>query len=178
MWGPLAIPFAAAAVLLIVAGGPKLIDPIPLANALRSAGLTSGHAVARAIAAVEVVVGLAALAWPSRWTGVAVAVLYAGFTAFVLRALATGGMVESCGCFGKADTPPTRSHAAVTGLLALVGLATAVAPPGGSGPWAGSGAGELVAGATLTTLVAFLAWQVMAVLPTTTPASIRSIGRS
>lgn len=177
MWGPHPIPFAAAAVLLVVAGAPKLRDPGPLANALRSAGLPSGRGLARAIAGVEVVVGISALVWPSRWSGLAVAVLYAGFAGFIGRALATGGMIDSCSCFGKADTPPTRSHAAVTAGLAVAGVATAVAPPGGQA-WAGVSVVALLGAAAMTALVAFLAWQVMAVLPTTTPASIRSIGRS
>ena len=47
---------------------------------------------------------------------------YLAFTAFVITARLKGGVLASCGCFGKADTPPTWLHAAVTAGLALASL--------------------------------------------------------
>ncbi len=171
-WTVLTVPFLAAAGLLVVAGAPKVLDPGDLVRALRSTGLPAPPAGVRALAAVEVVVGLAALVWPSRPTALSVGLLYAGFTAFVVRALRRGGVLSSCGCFGRADTPPTATHAVVTGLASVVGLALAVAPP--APPWHGVGVGTAVWVVALAALVAFLAWQVMAVLPGVDPRAVRS----
>ncbi len=130
----------------------------------------------RAFALAEVLAGAAAILLPGRPAFAAVALLHAGFTAFVLLALSRGGVIASCGCFGRADTPPTRSHALVTGLLALAAGGLAIAPP--AEPWWTVGTAPAAAMALLAGLVAFLAWQVMAVLPTTTPAAIRSTGKA
>lgn len=171
--GPTAL---AAAGLLVVAGLPKILDPGDLVRALRSTGMTVHPHLVRAFALAEVVAGGAAILLASRPALAAVALLHAGFTTFVVVALARGGVVASCGCFGQADTPPTRSHAAVTGLLALAAAGAAAAPP--ESPWWAAGPTLTVATALLAGLVGFLAWQVIAVLPTTTPASIRSTGRA
>ncbi|MBM6401003.1 MauE/DoxX family redox-associated membrane protein [Phycicoccus sonneratiae] len=171
-WGVLGVPFLAAAALLVLAGAPKVVRPGDLRRALRSAGLPAPAAGVRAFAAVEVAVGLAALLVPGRSTAVLVALLYAGFTAFVVRALGRGGVLSSCGCFGKADTPPTRVHALLTGLAALVGAVLAVAPP--TDPWQGVGPGTAAGVAGLAALVGFLAWQVMAVLPSVDVRAVRS----
>lgn len=115
----LAGPFLAAAALLVLAGAQKVADPQPLVRALRSTGLRLSPLVVRAFAAAEVAVGLAGLLTGSRAAAVAVGLSYAAFTGFVLLALARGGVLASCGCFGKADTPPTRTHAALTAGFAL-----------------------------------------------------------
>ncbi len=123
----LAGPFLAAAALLVVAGAAKVLDPAPLVRALRSLGLPGGRVLVRAGAAAEVVVGGAALTTGSRAAALLVAASYALFTAVVVRGLARGGVLASCGCFGRADTPPTRTHAVVTAGLAVVALL--VEPP-------------------------------------------------
>ncbi|HEX8972392.1 MauE/DoxX family redox-associated membrane protein, partial [Oryzihumus sp.] len=150
-------------------------DPLPLVRALRSVGLPIGatigraSATTRALAAAEVVLGIAAIARPAALTAGLVAVAYLAFTGFVGLALARGGVIASCGCFGKPDTPPTRAHLLVTALLAGAAAATAVAPPTGL---LTAQPGQLVT-AGYAVLVAFLAWLVIAVLPTTTPAAVR-----
>jgi hypothetical protein len=179
MWQIVAAPFLAAAALLVVAGGPKIADPLPLVRALRSVGLPAGRGLVRAFALAEVAIGLAALVQPSRSTALLVAALYAGFTAFVGLALARGGVLESCGCFGKADTPPTRAHLVLTALLAVAAGALAVAPPVDP-VWTGAtltspSSGVLVGFAVL---LAVLAHAVMAVLPLATPAAARSATRT
>ncbi len=171
--GPTAL---AAAGLLVVAGLPKILAPGDLVRALRSAGVVVHPLLVRAFALAEVLAGGAAILLASRPSLVAVALLHAGFTAFVLVTLARGGVIASCGCFGRADTPPTRSHAAVTGLLAIAAAGAAVAPPGAA--WWAADPTSLVVTALLAGLIGFLAWQVMAVLPATTPAAIRSTGRA
>jgi hypothetical protein len=129
---------------------------------------------ARALALGEVVVGVWALVAPSRVTGALVALAYLAFTAFVALALRRGGVLASCGCFGRADTPPTRTHLAVTALLAASGLLVALAPT--ASVWAGvadhPGTGATTVG--LAALVGVLAYLAIAVLPSVTPAAVRS----
>jgi hypothetical protein len=175
MWQLVAAPFLAAAVLLVAAGVPKVVDPMPLVRALRSAGLPAGRAVVRALAVGEVLVGAAALVAPGRATAALVCFAYLAFTGFVGLALARGGVLASCGCFGKADTPPTRSHLAVTAVLAAAAAALAVAPT--SGPvWTADALTRPTTSVLLgfAALLAVLAHAVMAVLPIATPAAARS----
>ena len=173
MWALLAGPFLAAGVLLVMAGVPKLVDPMPLVRAVRQAGLPAGRTSIRLVALAETAVGLWAVIAPGRASAALTALAYLVFTVFVARALATGGVLGSCGCFGKPDTPPTRTHLAVTGAIVAVAGAVAVEPP--ASPWSSIG------GATLTTValagvIAFLAWMVLAVLPGLSPAAIRAAG--
>lgn len=121
-------PYLASALLLVVAGAAKVRDPLPLVRALRSARLPAPVAAVRALAVVEVALGLAAVLLGGRVTAVLVAASYAAFTAFVLLARARGGVLASCGCFGRADTPPTAAHVVTTGALALLAAGVAVAP--------------------------------------------------
>ena len=96
--------------------------------------------------------------------------MYAGFTAFVVLALRRGGVLSSCGCFGRADTPPDPGPRAGdrrgSGGRACSWPSTRPAPAPWSVPWPTSGAGAVVGLVALVALVGFLAWQVMAVLPT------------
>jgi hypothetical protein len=115
-------PLYAAAALLVVAGGQKVADPVPLVRALRSTGIRVPRLVVRAAAAGEVALGLGALLWGGRAAAVGVGLSYLAFTGFVLLALARGGVLASCGCFGKSDVPPTRAHAVVTAALAAAAL--------------------------------------------------------
>ena len=68
---------------------------------------------------------------PGRLSAALVAAAYLVFTAFVARVLTRGGVLGSCGCFGKPDTPATRTHLALTGVAALTALAVAIDPPAG-----------------------------------------------
>lgn len=175
-WSVLGPAALAAAGLLVLAGAPKILDPGDLVRALRSVGLRVPPLLVRLFALTEVVAGLTAIALPGPAPFAAVALLHAGFTVFVLVALTRGGVIASCGCFGRADTPPTRAHAAVTGLLALASGALAVTGPPDA--WWDAGVAPALATALLAGLVGFLAWQVMAALPATTPAAIRSTRRT
>lgn len=172
MSGILAAPFFAAALLLPVAAIPKLVDPMPLVKALRSVGIPVSGAIGRLFALSQIVIFLAVLAFPGRASALALCCIYAGFSAFVWTALHRGGVVASCGCFGKADTPPTRSHLAGTVLLAGVAGLGAIRPA-----WVAVTAepGALMAIGAGTALIAFLAWQLFSILPPTTPAAIHSI---
>lgn len=129
--GALAGPFLAASLLLVGAGMSKIVDPAPLVRAARSVGLPVPTPAVRVLAALEAGLGVAAVLTGSRVAAALVALSYLGFTGFVLLARRRGGVLASCGCFGKVDTPPTRTHIAVTGVLAVVAAAVAVRPVGG-----------------------------------------------
>lgn len=161
----LAGPYLASALLLVVAGVAKLRDPLPLVRALRSARLPAPVAGVRLAAAAEVVLGLTAVLRGGRVPAVLVAASYAVFTGFVLLARRRGGVLASCGCFGRADTPPTTVHVVVTGALALLAAGVALAPLGTLTEVlaAGPGAGLPLVLATLT--VAVLVHGVLGLLP-------------
>ncbi|MCU1673228.1 MAG: hypothetical protein JWN77_1341 [Frankiales bacterium] len=154
-----AAPYLAAALLLVVAGVAKALDPLSLVRALRAAGLGVRAPVlarwVRAFAALEALVGAVAVIAPGRVVALAVAASYAGFTAFVLRALRSGSPLASCGCFGSTDTPPTRTHAVVTGALSALSLVAA------GDPGLSYGVGLFV----VTGVLAYLTYLMLAVLP-------------
>jgi hypothetical protein len=171
----LAGPYLAAAGLLVAAGLPKVRDPLPLVRALRAAGLPGHRTAVRAFAVGEVVLGVWALVSPGRVVAALVGAAYVVFSGFVALVLARGGILGSCGCFGKPDTPATRTHLLLTVAAAGAALAVAVDPP--ARPWAQAD-GATLATAGFAVVIGFLAWVVMAVLPTTTPAAVRSASRS
>jgi methylamine utilization protein MauE len=175
MWALLAGPFLAAGVLLVAAGVPKLADPMPLVRAVRQAGLPTGRTSIRLVALAETAVGVYAVAAPGRASALLTALAYLVFTAFVARALARGSALGSCGCFGKPDTPPTRTHLVVTGAIVALAAAIAVDPP--AHPWASFDATGLTTLA-FAGVLAFLTWMVLAVLPGLSPRVIRAAATS
>lgn len=127
----LTAPLLVASALLVIAGGPKVLDPTNTVGALRSVGLRVPSAAIRLLGAVEAALGVATLLVGARVLAVLVALSYAGFSVFVVAALRSGGAVSSCGCIGRTDTPPTRSHVAVTVALTVTSaLAAAVGADG------------------------------------------------
>ena len=121
-------PYAAAAVLLAVAGAPKIRKPGTTVLALRSVRLPASPTLVRVFGAVEVGIALAALTVGGRVPAALVAASYLAFAVFVAYALARGGVLSSCGCFGKPDTPPTRLHIVLNLCAAAIALAVAVDP--------------------------------------------------
>jgi hypothetical protein len=51
--------------------------------------------------------------------------IYAGFGAFVIYALVRRLPIQSCGCFGKSDTPPTWTHVGFNLISAAGGIGIA-----------------------------------------------------
>lgn len=156
----LAAPYVAAALLLVVAGVAKAMEPLPLARALRVAGFpVRGRLLTplvRVGAALEALIGGVAVVAPSAVTAGLVAASYAVFTVFVVRALRSGSPLATCGCFGGSDTPPTVVHAVVTAALAAIAVGVATSPAG------------LVLSPALIVLVgvlAYLLYLALAVLP-------------
>jgi hypothetical protein len=161
----LAGPYLASAALLVAAGGAKLIDPDPLVRALRSVELPAPRLLVRAGALAELGLGVLAIVTGGALAAAGVAASYAVFTAFVLVALRRGGVLASCGCFGRADTPPTRTHVAVTGAFALVATAVAVRPLGSLDAVVGGEPAAALALLVTTAAVAVTAYLVLALLP-------------
>ncbi len=161
-------PFLAASLLLVLAGLSKVADPSPLVRATRSVGHALRAPVVRVLAAFEVAVGVGAVLTGSRAAAALVALSYLGFTAFVLLARHRGGVLASCGCFGKVDTPPTRTHVVTTAVLAVVSAAVAVRPIG-----ALQADVALLAATSAITVVLYL---VLALLPGLTEATRRPGG--
>lgn len=117
--------FFIVASLLVVSGGAKLADPKPTQGALRAAHLPSGRLAVQTLATAEIAGGISALLGIALGIG-AVAALYLSFGAFVAWALLRRLPLQSCGCLGKADTPPSLAHllvnlAAAAATLAMLG---------------------------------------------------------
>jgi hypothetical protein len=160
-------PYLAAALLLVAAGLGKVFEPLSLVRALRAAGLRVRAPLlarwVRLFAGLEAVLGVVAVVRPGPLVATAVALSYAGFTAFVVRALRSGSPLASCGCFGKTDTPPTSGHAVATGLLAVAAGLIAF------GPTPSLGVPLVVVSAVL----AYLTYVMLAVLPLTSRRALR-----
>jgi len=112
--------FAAAAVLLIIAGIAKVARPSTTADMLFSLGVPDlgflgGERLAVGLGIVETAVGIGALAIGGPAAAAIVGVFYLGFAGAVVRALSVGAV--SCGCFGRVDAPPSWLH--VVGNTAL-----------------------------------------------------------
>jgi hypothetical protein len=113
--------------VLAVGGAAKLLDPGASSPMLQALGLPAGAGAARALGAVEAIVGVSAFFLGGPVLAGVVALLYAGFAVAVLRLRAVAGSSVSCGCFGRSSAPPTLVHATVDGLAALVAAAAAIA---------------------------------------------------
>lgn len=122
-------PFVVALVLLAVAGGFKVWQPEPTTGALQAAGWPASDALARMLGLVELGLAAAAILIGGPVFALGAAVLYAGFAAFVVVALRRGLALQSCGCFGKVDTPPSWAHAVVNLGAAVVCATTAILAP-------------------------------------------------
>jgi len=116
--------------LLVLSGGIKLRDPEPTRGALRAVGLPSTGGAVAALAVAEITAGAGSVVLVSPIAPAAVAILYLGFSAFVAAALRLDLPIQSCGCFGRSDTPPGWGHVVVN--LAAAGAAIAVASNGGT----------------------------------------------
>jgi len=125
--------FAAAAVLLIIAGMAKVARPSTTADMLFSLGFPEigalrGERLAIFIGILETGTGIIALAVGGPVVAAVVGVFYLGFVVAVMRALAVGAV--SCGCFGRVDAPPSWLHVAGNGALAVACFtATAASTP-------------------------------------------------
>lgn len=116
--------------LLAASGLAKLADPDPTTGAMRSARMPATPAITYGLGLTELAVGVAALILGGLWL-LPGAVLYAGFAAFTFAALRNRIPVQSCGCFGRDDTPPSRLHVGynLVATIAIAAVATRGVPP-------------------------------------------------
>lgn len=119
-----------SAALLLISGGAKLVDPDPTSGALRAAGLPASRWAVAAIGLWEIAAGSLSLGVGGALGGSALFATYAAFALFIVYALRSGLPIQSCGCFGRSDTPPSMSHVAVNLAAAGSGLWLAVAGGG------------------------------------------------
>src|SRR5436190_19369134 len=103
----LAGPVVVVSALLALAGGMKVARPAATAGALRALRLPSTLPLVRLLGVAEVAIGIGAGLTLSPPFLVVLAATYLAFATFVVAALGTHTPLQSCGCFGTADTPPS-----------------------------------------------------------------------
>jgi hypothetical protein len=155
---------AVALVLLAASGVSKVLDPDPTRGAMAAARLPSSRWIARGLGVVEVFAAVIGLSIGGSWLALAAA-LYVGFFLFTLSAMTRRLPIQSCGCFGKADTPPTWLHVVYNGLSTLA-LGVLVAMNETALPWAASSV-EFGLYVAFSLLGAYLAYLVLSQLPRT-----------
>jgi len=127
----LAGPVVVACVLVALAGGFKVLRPAPTSGALRAMRLPSSPHLVRALGVGELVLSVAAVATFSRPLLLLVAAAYIAFAGFVVVALQSDTPLQSCGCFGQIDTPPSGAHVVVNLAAATtLGAAGVTGTPG------------------------------------------------
>lgn len=163
----LAGPYAVACTLLVVAGAFKATRPRASTGAMRALALPASDRLTRSLGGAEVALGAAAAL--TGWAPLAglVAVGYAGFAGFVVAARRRGTMVQSCGCLGELEVPPSSIHVGVNVAAAAVAIAAAVTRVDGLRTTL---ADEAMAGVPFVALVAAAVWAIV-VLITAVPAA-------
>ena len=163
----LAGPVVVVSALLALAGAMKVVQPASTSGALRAMRLPSSPGLVRTLGVAEIVVALGAGITFERPLLALLAAMYLAFAAFVAAALGARTPLQSCGCFGRADTPPSIVHlglnVAAAGL-ALVAAATSTPSLGDTlsdQPWAG------LPFALLVTVSVYLCVTLLTVLPLT-----------
>ncbi len=119
------------AVLLAAGGVSKALAPDPTVASFRAVGLPGRRGLVRALAGVEVALGVGLVVVGTPWLAALGAALFIVFTGISARLLSLGDQAASCGCFGAQSSRPSALHVAIDGLAALVlVVATAVGLPG------------------------------------------------
>lgn len=159
-------PFLVSCALLAVAGSAKALRPRPTAMALspllRGLGVRRGIWGVRILATCEAALGVVGGLYPQRIPAAAVALSFAGFACFVAYARRRGGVLATCGCFSKPDTPPTRAHVALD--LGLAACAGVVSAEGSSRTLWSYLAHQPLDGVPILAAIALCAWLVFIVL--------------
>jgi hypothetical protein len=128
----------------------------------------------RSLTALELAAGVGAIVLGGRLVDGLVALLYVGFSSFLVVALGSDG--ASCGCTARDDTPPTVAHLLMTVVFAT-GAAAAAASGGRTGLVTLSHSGQpgaLIVASGLAMLAAWLGWAILT-LPAGMPGV--SLGR-
>lgn len=154
--------------LLGLAGIAKVVDPQPTSGALNAARLPSRLWLVRALGVLEFAAALVGLALGSAAAAPA-ALLYLGFAIFTWVALRWDHPLQSCGCFGREDTPPSWIHFGFNAVAALaLGSAAIAALP--TVPW--SDLPEILLGyLAFAALGVYAAYLILTALPRTLAVS-------
>lgn len=168
--GALAGPLFAAAALLALAGAGKVARPDATRVALRQAKLPNERWMAQALGAIEVAIGVAAIAVGGPLLAAATAVAYAGFAWFSRRLDRATRGTASCGCFGSSSAPVGTLHVGINlALTALLVGAVALPTEGIASvdgtPWAG------LPFLALTALLTWMLYVSLTVVPATLDAT-------
>ena len=163
-------PALVTALLLVLAGAQKLVDPTMTVGALRALRLPSSPGLVRAGSGAELALGASAVAVGGAALWWLVAASYLAFGAFVLAALRRGTMIGSCGCFGREETPPHPSHVVLNVALATAAAATAVRTPGSVLEALGDHPGTAVGVVALSAVALLLLYAAFVELPRTLTA--------
>lgn len=120
--------YLAVTALLALGGVLKVLRPNETATALAALGLPSQSFVIRGLGLVEIVIGIVAFGTGHPIASLLTAGAYMSFAGFVLIARRAKTPVQSCGCFGKAETPPSIIHITVNLMAAGVAVLIAIWP--------------------------------------------------
>ncbi len=112
--------------LLALAGAFKMKDPAPTVGAMRALRLPASLMSVRLMGFAEVAIGLVAALTGSSIAMGFVGIAYVAFALIVLAAMNAKTQIQSCGCFGKTDTPPSWIHFGTNCVFAVVALVSAV----------------------------------------------------
>ena len=159
------------ALLLVISGTPKLINPSATRQALASLGLPSSPPAVRAIAVWEILVGAAVIIVGGWVAALLLTLTYAAFAAFIVAARLSPSRVSSCGCFGQEDSPPTTVHLVADLAGVAIGLVAAFASAPSFVDMAGD---QPAAGIPMVIFIAvgtWLAYLVISVLPNLLPGT-------
>jgi hypothetical protein len=117
-----------ALVLLAASGVSKALDPTPTRGSLKAARLPSSRAAVLILGVSEVAAAVFGIVVGGSSLALAAA-LYLGFSIFTFAAVRGRIPVQSCGCFGRDDTPPSVIHVVYNvsatialGFLAVTGM--------------------------------------------------------
>jgi hypothetical protein len=162
----LSVPLATVAGVLALAGVAKLRSPLSARRALAVAGLPSGKAIARGLGAAEVALAVLCLVAPGRATGLALALAFLAFAAFLVRVMRAEAGSAPCGCFGDDSLPVTRAHVGFDLIAAAVAATAVVVPPV---PLTDAGAGGVELAALLIGVgcCVYLSYLIFTLLPST-----------
>jgi hypothetical protein len=121
--------FAAAAILLVIAGASKVASPYMAQASLSTAGVPAPLIGVRVLALCEVAIGSAAVIEPSTLTAALAALAYGVFCLFTLRLLRLADEGIDCGCFGGAGSEVSGVHVTLNAAAFVVCAAASVVPP-------------------------------------------------
>ena len=113
-------------VLLAIAGIFKVKEPAPTVGAMRALHLPSSIRLVRLMGAIEIILGVCAAVTGSAVAMALVGVAYFLFALAVVAAMKANTQIQSCGCFGKTDTPPSLLHLVSNVLFAIVAIVSAL----------------------------------------------------